>query len=48
MGPPVVKFDPDTVAPFRTFTDNVRKWAKNVRKEPEMSGIEGYLALGMP
>ena len=25
MGPPLVKFDPDTVAPFRTFTDNVRK-----------------------
>lgn len=25
MGPPLVKFDPDTVVPFRTFTDNVRK-----------------------
>ena len=25
MGPPLVKFDLDTVAPFRTFTDNVRK-----------------------
>ena len=26
---------------FRTFADNVRKWAKNVRKRPEMSGMAG-------
>ena len=41
MGPPLAKFDLGHGGHFRTFADNVRKRAKNVREEPEMSGKAG-------